>query len=510
MALVERARRAGVVAPLLLAATGAVTTALLLSRHGVVTTPDGLVYTGTADNLGSGAGLAVPFEPYTDHHPPTEALRLAGSFPLRQWPPLYPATLGALASTGAAPEAVAHVLNPALFGMSLLLVGVLTRRTYSASWTSLYLALVVTILVRACTADAASLPLLHATTLSEPLMLALLLGCLVCVDRAIESGARRDLWAGVALGAAVCTTRFVGASVVAAVAAAGVLVVSPRFRVLRAAACSAVAGLPLVVLLPGTSSGRRAPRVERVTGAARELATGLLDATTPPTWPGVVRGAALVLPVGATAAVAVRAWRRDGDGRRLARILLPGIVGAAMVGHLAVAQVTVDSNIALTGRQLAVPLALVATTGLGIWSSAPTARARRGAAAVAMLVATAAWSGPFAHALRHPAQPADLTGVARLVGSLPDGAPIFTNAPDVVYQASGRPALLVPCPTDYFTHAPRPSYEREVAELRTLMDDGAVVLVIEGFLGRAAECARVVHHLGPSDVRTNRIALFTG
>lgn len=218
MALVERARRAGVVAPLLLAATGAVTTALLLSRHGVVTTPDGLVYTGTADNLGSGAGLAVPFEPYTDHHPPTEALRLAGSFPLRQWPPLYPATLGALASTGAAPEAVAHVLNPALFGMSLLLVGVLTRRTYSASWTSLYLALVVTILVRACTADAASLPLLHATTLSEPLMLALLLGCLVCVDRAIESGARRDLWAGVALGAAVCTTRFVGASVVAAVA----------------------------------------------------------------------------------------------------------------------------------------------------------------------------------------------------------------------------------------------------------------------------------------------------
>ncbi len=56
---------------------------------------------------------------------------------------------------------------------------------------------------------------------------------------------------------------------------------------------------------------------------------------------------------------------------------------------------------------------------------------------------------------------------------------IFSNVPDSVYAASGRPALMVPCRTNYYTQHPNPHYRSDLAQLEALVRTRRAALVLD-------------------------------
>ncbi len=168
---------------------------LAMTRWGIGTSPDFVVYIGAARNLLDGKGLSVPFGRFIDS-------------PLTQYPPLYPMALALPETLGIDPLDGARWLNAILFGLLISLVGFSIRQiTNKANWIPLVGALLIL--------SSVVMLGIHTYAWTEPLFILLSFGGLVILAAYLETSKLVYLLGtSVAIGLAALT-RFVGVTVIA-------------------------------------------------------------------------------------------------------------------------------------------------------------------------------------------------------------------------------------------------------------------------------------------------------
>jgi hypothetical protein len=197
----------------------AVVTSIVVTRKSPGLYPDSSVYLGTARNLLDGRGLTTPFDLIFNPYPPAQAAAFHGRFPLTQYPPLYPILLAGLGKLGWGLVDAARFVDALMFAVNVVLAGLLmlriTRSGVVAVVSALGLVLTVNIVVN------------HGLLMSEPVMIAIVLGGLLLMPRLLRAPTTAAVVAvGVCAGAA-SLTRLAGVSFTIA-AAVGVLLWARR------------------------------------------------------------------------------------------------------------------------------------------------------------------------------------------------------------------------------------------------------------------------------------------
>lgn len=487
--------------------------AYLLQRRGISTSPDGTVYTGVATNLAKGRGLSVPFTIYTDHYSPRASIRFGPMVPLRQWPPLYPAILSVLVRTGLTGDGAARVLNPALLGVNVLMLALLTRRLFTQQWAALLTTLLLLTLVRDPSPVSSSLLYLHVTTLAEPFFLFLVLGVLIAADLHLSN--RRVGWLIVAatLASMALLTKVVGLAAVVVVALVAVAGASSWWsRVWRLLLCLAVGVVPSLPTMLRATRRRAGPSWNEVGTVTEGLRDGLAELVAPPQAPMIMRLMIFGLVVGATVVALLWIVRRD-PGRRpdVVRLAPTGLLALLMLVQLVGSRLFVDRYVSLTGRQLSIVQVLGLVVVLGTLSLGLAAAALRMTTVViviVVLVTTTLGSGAalVSSIVDPPYFKRSSTLPPRALALAERSPNVFSNAPDYVYASTGAGSYLVPCRRDYYSGADRPDFAAEVAELQNLIADGSSsVILVGGRLGTSADCASVFDFLADARLQIQQI-----
>lgn len=466
--------------------------AYLLQRHGAPSGPDGTLYTGVANHLGTGEGLTVPFTTYTDHYTPAQSVAFDYRVPLRQWPPLYPAVLSVFVRFGATAETAARILNPALLGVNVVLAGLLTRRLFPRSWPWYAAAGFAVVLLRDPTPISSTLLYLHASTFAEPMFLTFVLATLFAVDAYLRT--RRSVWllGAAAMAALAALTKILGLSVVATVCLVALVATgSPGARLGRAALCAAIGVLPVLPTLVAAHHDTASTGWSSVVGVTTEVRAGLLEMAMPSTTTEAVATMAATVVVIVGAAATFSSLRRPGG---TLRTLGPAAALATLMAtQLVLTRALVDRYVSLQGRHFAVVQVLLAIVVLGAISSSedPTRRTRRAVATLAAAIGFTAVTAGAALVTKiadppyfHNARTLPESAVAA------DGRVLFSNAPDELYATNRTNSYLVPCKVDYYTGRPNPSYRGELHDLQELVRRGrADVVIVGGRLGASRDCA---------------------
>ena len=488
---------------------------LVVARNGAYASPDSAFYVGVARSLRDGLDLVAP----------------PGSQPLAHFPPLFPVLLAAAAAVlGLDPLDAAAVANPLLAGATGLLVGLVVRgRTGSAAWGAAAAAAVMV---------ARESLVYGASALSEPLFVLLAVAGLVALATSIDRRSEGLLAGATVLVGLACLTRYAGAALIVAGAAALVRFEGAPGR-RRALVFTAGAAAPLALWLAAV--GRTNRRVslhlfdaEYWTIGADALTRWVAPAFLP--WPvraavapavavavwRVSRGLPRRAPAGGSSpASSVRArsgegaWPAGGSnppssspaaagGGGLAGIArggdpLPFVLGAFTAAYLALLvadRLLLDASGRLDGRFL-LPLHAMAVLAL-----APVlARAAAGAAGRAVIgvgvgllalhaVQAASWavSGVTDDSLGRRGLTARAwteSPVVAAVAGLPPSVPVYTNAADALFLHTGRRATTLPAHRDLLAGEPRPTYGRELAAMaRRLRQEGGVVVYVAPFAFR--------------------------
>ena len=261
-------RRHPVLALVCFAVLGAV---LVLARevaYGMILTWDSVSYISVARNLLAGEGFTQFYGGY-----------------YRSFPPLYPALLAGASLGVFDPLAVAGPVNAALFGATVFVAGWWLCRRLESRLLALW----------GCAAVAVAWPLTRMASwaMSETAFILLALLALIQAEKFLEGGKRQALVAAAALTALACLTRYVGVSVVLAIA---LLLVfrrgaAPAEKARNLTVYAAVSLLPLCLwlwrnfLLTGTLTGDRG----RVFHQLPEILDGVFHA--------LMRSAAVGLPL---------------------------------------------------------------------------------------------------------------------------------------------------------------------------------------------------------------------
>lgn len=200
------------------------------TRWGPGIGPDSAVYVGVARSLLAGDGLVTRIGAGDEPRP------------LTQYPPLFPVVLAALGSFGFDPLAGARLINIGLFGLNILLVGLMLR---SIAPNSRFLPPLGAFLALASPTQLG----IHAAVLSEALFLFLSFTGLFFLGRYIDRPRPTVLLAASVATAMAFLTRYTGAAVVAT----GVVALlwlgrgSWRQRLYASSVFAAVAGAPGVL-----------------------------------------------------------------------------------------------------------------------------------------------------------------------------------------------------------------------------------------------------------------------
>lgn len=481
--------------------------AYLTEREGVISTADGIVYTAVASNVADGRGLTVPFSGYTDQYAPAEAAAYGDAVPLRHWPPLYPSLLAAFDRLGFTPAAAASVLNPALFGLNGLLLAQYTRRLSSDAWAWAFLLVLALALLRDPEIATSSLVVLHASTLAEPLFLTSILVGLILLSRFGETGEGRDFWFASTVATLSTATKFNGLAFVLLVSVIGALCGTRRERLVRGLGSLSMGVLPSVFWMAAARREGPQPIPNGVAAALDSLVDGVSSMVAPASWPRVAAIVYASWLAWILTIALIRIIRARCDQRSLRQTAIPAALGALMVLQLVITRAFVDQNVRVAGRQMAVVHVLLLLAAVGVAGIAIRCwpRVVRGILALCLLVALIGGAHPLVRLIADPIQPPDNREVAGAIATIPEGHTIFTNIPDVVYQATGRTAHLVPCQTDYFTGLVRARYREEVEELRALIrSEAASVVLVSGLMGRPAECGSTLPFEGESEIVARR------
>jgi hypothetical protein len=165
-------------------------TLLVVTRDGMVMSPDSYEYEAAARSLIRGAGY-----------------RRADERPFVHWAPLFPTALGAIGLSGLEPVEAARVLNAGLFGMVVVLTSCLL------AWGSAPRSVVV--IAAVITMVSPVLWLVSTRVWSEPLFVVLQLATLLALLEYMERPSKRRFVALTALTASALLTRYAAVTVLA-------------------------------------------------------------------------------------------------------------------------------------------------------------------------------------------------------------------------------------------------------------------------------------------------------
>src|SRR5689334_7121569 len=460
---------------------------LINTRSGPGIEPDSAVYLGVAHNLVHGRGLTVPFTTYTDRYTPDQALAHYGRFSLQHFPPLYPFAL----AVGGGGRSWTRLLNALLFGVNLMLVGLLTLRMAGRLWIAAVCGAAVMLV---SPGGLFGLPwlLLHSAAISEPLFLTCALASVLALAIWLESGTSRWFWTAATLAAAATLTRYVGFSVTLAGALAVVLWArGPLWARLRSSALFAVTGIvPTAVFLvvqrtrgtPTRALAYHPPR--HVVWSLRNLVTGWFGlADWPHAFTIIVPGLWLLALVALGVYVLPR--RRAEPGIMVVRVLVV-LVPLYVIGVVA-AHTWFDASVPIDQRLMSPVRGLLylLVFGVSAWLLARRARDRSAVrvSSMAFVAVALVMAAPPARSLervirsKHPPA-SELAVIRRALVSIPPATFIATNAPDQVYLATGRSSIFTP-PLRYpVTNQRNPRFRTQVIELgRTLQREDGVLLM---------------------------------
>jgi len=421
---------------------------------GLYVSPDSVFYVGTARNLLGGAGFRSP----------------AGLQPLGHFPPLFTVVIAAVGRLGLDPLDAARVVNIAVVGAIVVLVGVVLR--------SLTGSVPAALVGATLTAAAVDVLTLSAAALSEPLFVLLALAGLVALGHYLDRRRPVVLVAASALVALAVLTRYVGVALIVAGAAMllwrgsegrfhgagdatlfGAIALSPSLAWLAwAGLVDGTGGRALVVHVFGGEYLAQAPRP-----LGRWLAP----------WPGPPIGPVVALVVVVAAVVFVRRH----PSRPSATSALPPLLAVFAVVYLAVLvanRVLIDATGRLDARFL-MPLHPIAI--LLVVPVVHRLRAERvvaiaaGALVVAQVAGGLAWAaGGFTDdSVRRRGYTARAwreSPVVARVSLVDPTEPVYSNGFDAVFFLTGRVVHPIPAETDYLTGRPNPRFDEEVAAMR--------------------------------------------
>jgi hypothetical protein len=147
------------------------------------------------------------------------------------------------------------------------------------------------------------------------------------------------------------------------------------------------------------------------------------------------------------------------------------------------AEIPIDSRILSPLYPVLLALGIIAWVGLPA-SPANYFNVRFAAAALAVIVLYSQWTGSgrwlyfgYRNGIGYAGrewQESPLIGRIRKLGN---SVPIFTNAPEVVYLLTARPAFGLPAKINTQTQTPSPIYPTELAKLRSSMQKRGGVLI---------------------------------
>jgi len=468
----------------LLAVVGVAATlmCLYLTRNAPGIAPDSVVYLGTAHNLVNGRGLTTPFNLMFNPYPPGRAVSFHGDIPLTQYPPLFPIVLGVLGWLGAGLVDAARTLNAALFGVNVVLTGLLLARVTRSR--------LLAVLGAIAFAVSANVLINHGLLMSEPLMLAALLSGTLLVPWLLRDPRAASLLAVGGCAGAASLTRLAGVSftVAAVVAVLSWMKGSWAARVRYAAGLSALGIAPvalwaLVTRIVSPSGDVRPvgfhPPGWRQFDTAVDTASGwLVDLDTGRPARVVLLVVVVVVCVVAAVMIASARPRRasgpsldadavealDADARRLL-----GILALFVVAYLAMVLTTnvfLDASTSLEGRLL-VPVQVtggVLVLGLVHRALLPRVGARVAAVVVIAIMVWSAWPTraivrPFGSvstvsALEDSFPTRARSPLADAVAKLPAGALLASNVPANVFFDTGRDSIFLP-PRQYLVAGER-------------------------------------------------------
>jgi hypothetical protein len=326
---------------------------------------------------------------------------------------------------------------------------------------------------------------LHRSVTSEPLFMTFSIVSLLALHGALTAGparARRAFAVAAGAASAALLVRYVEvAFVIAAVIA---LIVMDRgrdlrSRVRRAAIFTGVTAAPTALFVAWARlDGGQNPtsKIYRLSGNVGAPFERLADYILPPGGPYALR--LLVVLVMLALAVVVAVWgpplpgaspEEDDNARSLLQLGLL-CLGAYVAFVIAVVTffdlaVPIDARIFAPIRVLWYAL-VVAVAYRALVHIASRAAAVTIISALAALLVVGNWSNTRPMLDEAPAQRPARTSVADAITRIPHNALIMSNAPDAIYDLSGRGSVALP----FLSGKPTPDYEREIREVVDLLD----------------------------------------
>ncbi len=468
----------------MLAAAAAVTLAgiiglLAMTRWGIGTSPDSVHYIKAARHLlGSEAASQ-------------------GDASLTHFAPLYPFLLALVGLTGVDPLDGARWLNALLFGANIFLVGHILRSSrHAAAWPWL----LATVLM------ALSMPALsvHAVALTEPVFILLGLAGFLLLGKYLENQNVRFLVGSAFVIGIAFLARYAGAAYVMTGCAAVVLLSTAPLgrRVRDAVLFGSVASLPMLawmlrnLTVTSTATGRdfvfHPVGRAHVWQALYTMSSWMLV----PAWaPDVIRIAVGFVLLAAVAVILLRRPNNLTSIPPVVRVLALFILVYA--AFLAVSISFFDANTQLDDRILLPVFAAGLIVVFDLFGRAWPGIGRRPALAAAIVVLVAVFTA--AHVVR------GATGIAgsyntgwgftslawqrsstvAAVRSLPEGTPIYSNAPEIIYLHTGRDVDPIPKRWLLMNQQPNRAYPAQLTALkRELETDCGMVVYFHNLAGQ--------------------------
>ncbi|HVT39261.1 MAG TPA: hypothetical protein VHE78_09470 [Gemmatimonadaceae bacterium] len=426
--------------------------------------PDALSYLGAGLSLARGAGLRVPSAGWASADT---------SAPLVHFPPGFSVAIALGIRLDATPTNAARFVEATAACISVM--AILLAAGAAGGLTA-------AVLVGVITAATPGLMVVHASVLSEPLFLALL-ACFVCVfaSERYESETRRAIILS-ALAATAVLVRYVGVSLVAALALEALLAspgsaagTSAQWR-LRARRAMVATVIPIAALGAWVFSRPRAAGTERIREAGlylRGLPATLAEGTgsvvrwlAPGVAPDLAMNFVAVAILAGVIALVVRETRtaaQDKSGAAAHRLFHAiAIIAPCYVLTLGASRLLADPGIPFDDRLLS-PLFLLAALAIGValarWWQAVARAGSRGAALFSLGI-TASWIAGATQANMQLVQEfradgADLASsewrLSPLVdwaSSAPPGMRLYSNWPAAIWFHTGRAAFELPAELD--------------------------------------------------------------
>ncbi len=455
---------------------------LLSTRWGIGLSPDSAVYIGAARNLLIGEGFSFSFYP-------------GELTPITHYPPLFPTLLAGIGYFGMDPIQGARWLNGLLFAASIALVGLVVFAFARSFWLSVGGSFLMMI----------SFPIvqIHSMAWSEPLFIFFGLLGISLLALYMEKPKYLTLAAASLAVALGFLTRYAGIALVST-GVIGTLLLSRNTwskkyidTVLFSTISCGLVSLWVIrnLVVGGTVTSREINfhplTTEHLRSAIDIISAWLLPNRVSPS----TRWVSLLIAVGFWVLGFLLVLRKARQNKRQSSegsTTLPTLLGLFVVSYGLVIVVSIsfiDAQTPIDNRILSpvyvATLVLVLCLSSNFWTTLGRFRAMRialiifiGLFSVSQLAQAIPWlTHSYNHGLGYAGRTWKRSGLMKRVHGLDPGVPIFTNAPDVVYLVTGRPAYMVPSKVNPATKMLNDDYPSELAAVRRELKEHNGVLV---------------------------------